>query len=947
MNTIGSIKFDFRMQNESFARNFYTRWDSFFEQNVERVANEVLEKLRIKNYELRIEKLELDLGSILEDDLDKHFPLRFREKLEEALIRCIHNPETQQNIKRIPQKETTLQILCEFLLHGLLPWYAAKEYKNIHHLFLKVLQENTKEFKQFLQTYGHYTSLQQRLVYQLNDPELEKGVHLLESANATFICSYVQLLRAKYKTFEQPAIRKSDYRHTVWFVVYAYLLNNRSSFFDKKTFVAQTLVRLAAKYNLDYSELLELVTRELQVFSNKLSMPPELFTILLQLQKEFDEKQIKSTYSDAARFYKAVHTLMKKDMSASTLPENSREALIDMLSRVDSCRLFLQQMKEPEILRLLPVVAPVESAIVIETAKALDKQKEQGVLQGKAGGEFRLLKWQIIFPVLFENKGTGFNRKYFAHGVLRNIAAHYNIEVSLLLDYFLDDKQTKPWLDKELLQIFLSIQQSLIVQTRRAPHVETARTPSLASLQWNISDLSKTASRHQLITQFSEEEKYHFIKQVFPDEQENIIVYVQSLDRLNETTQHLQGKAGSGFHEVKWQFVFMVLGESEKNIFNYRHFVGKILTGIAAHYNLTYFDLLQYFRQEELVRQLPSRLQVILRELYETERERQTNIALKYGNETDRMKLTAALLPEGKTFVKTHIQTLNAYQVKGVLQGKVAGDFRQIKWKFIFEVLLEMRQMAFNKKQFIARTLQQMAAHYNLSFGELLSYFAAMPDIFTGSEYAEVGKIIRELWTENHEILREPAKNDHALSRDEIVPPDNSQLSTLHFQFLDNAGVVLLSPYLPRLFSMLELTEQVKFKDRDAQIRAIFLLQYVVFGAPDSGYPEYAMTLNKLLTDFQTGRPIPRNLELTEQETGTVDSMLQGVLENWAKLKNTSLAGLREGFLQRNGKLEERDDMFLLTVEEKAYDMLLDSCPWSFKTIKFPWMKKGIEVKWR
>jgi hypothetical protein len=107
------------------------------------------------------------------------------------------------------------------------------------------------------------------------------------------------------------------------------------------------------------------------------------------------------------------------------------------------------------------------------------------------------------------------------------------------------------------------------------------------------------------------------------------------------------------------------------------------------------------------------------------------------------------------------------------------------------------------------------------------------------------------------------------------------------------------------------------------------------------------MTLNKLLTGFQTGNPIPRSLELTEQETGTVDSMLQGVLANWEKLKNTSLAGLREGFLQRNGKLEEREEMFHLTVEEKAYDMLLDSCPWSFKTIKYGWMKKGIEVKWR
>jgi hypothetical protein len=1005
------------MQNEMFARELYSRWDLFFTANVESIANEVFMQYDNPSETLQISRLDLDLGVFAENGFDEQFAIRFRQQLEDALLQCLHNPQPEQQAKITPETVFAFDMLKQFLLHGTLPWHVA-EYRDIRSLFLKVLKENSRQLKQFLQTYGHYTSLQERLVYQLEDPELEKGVYLLESANATFICSYIQLLRAKYKTFEQQAIRESDYRHTVWFVVYAYLLNNRSSFFNKKTFIAQTLVRLAAKYNLNYSELLELVTRELQAFSDKLSMSPELFIILLQLQKELSEKRIKSTYSNAAQFYKTVCALLEKDMRNSVLPENSRETLIDILSRVDSCRLFLHQMKEPEILHLVPLVAPTESKIVIETAKTLDKQKEQGALQGKAGSEFRLLKWQIIFPVLFEKRGTGFNRKYFVYSVLRKIAAHYNIEISLLLDYFLDNKQAKPWLDKELLQIFLSIQQTenpvsppqIVFPQIVFPQIETVDTGRAQYLQqWNISDLSKTKILHQLITQFSEEEKYRFIKQVVPDEQENIITYVQSLDRLNETTQHLQGKAGGEFHEVKWRFVFTVLSETEKDIFNYRHFVGSVLTGIAAHYNLTYFDLLQYFRQEELVRQLPSLLQMILRELYETERERQANIALKHGSETDRMKLTAALLPEGKTFVKTYIRALDAYQAKGVLQGKVSGDFRQIKWKFIFEILLEMRQTAFNKKQFVARTLRQMAAHYNLSFGELLSYFATTPAIFTGSEFAEVSRIVRELWIENHEILRglpawcrqyiekygknpnygkleeflrKLAKDNRSLSRDEIirriekilgqkeikdgkqeengnedkeknatsdgiVPPDNSQLSTLHLQFLNNSGLVLLSPYLPRLFSMLDLTEQGKFKDRDAQIRAIFLLQYAVFGASDSGYPEHAMALNKLLTGFQTGSPIPRNLELTQQETGAVDSMLQGALGNWEKLKNTSLAGLREGFLQRNGKLEEREDMFHLTVEEKPYDMLIDSCPWSFKTIKFSWMKKGIEVKWR
>ena len=75
--------------------------------------------------------------------------------------------------------------------------------------------------------------------------------------------------------------------------------------------------------------------------------------------------------------------------------------------------------------------------------------------------------------------------------------------------------------------------------------------------------------------------------------------------------------------------------------------------------------------------------------------------------------------------------------------------------------------------------------------------------------------------------------------------------------------------------------------------------------------------------------------------------MLEGVLQNWGRLTNTSIAGLQEGFLRREGRLEELEDTYLLTVETKAFDMLLDQVPWNFRTIKYSWMEKAIQVKWR
>lgn len=246
MFTITSIQLLFQMQNKDFARNLYGQWDSFFANNVERILNG---KLEMRNEELlEIEKLELDLGSMSEKEFDEQFSIRFREKLEEALIQWkVENGEwkmkenslSTSNFQFSTESKLSivnyqLSILRHFLLHGTLPWSATDKQKDINRLFLNILHKSPEKFKQFLFTYGHYTSLQERLVYQLKDPQLEKGVYLLEPGSGGFIISYVKFLQVKHKETEQSGITQSDYRNTVWFVVYSYLLTNRSSYFDKK-----------------------------------------------------------------------------------------------------------------------------------------------------------------------------------------------------------------------------------------------------------------------------------------------------------------------------------------------------------------------------------------------------------------------------------------------------------------------------------------------------------------------------------------------------------------------------------------------------------------------------------------------------------------------------------------------------------------------------------------
>lgn len=166
-----------------------------------------------------------------------------------------------------------------------------------------------------------------------------------------------------------------------------------------------------------------------------------------------------------------------------------------------------------------------------------------------------------------------------------------------------------------------------------------------------------------------------------------------------------------------------------------------------------------------------------------------------------------------------------------------------------------------------------------------------------------------------------------------------------------NAGLCLLALWLPRLFDMLGLLEtgadgKKDFKDTDARIRAIFVLQRLVTDEKRE-YKEQELAFNRILAACPFSVPLPKTLELTDTEIQTVESMLAGVKSNWDKLKGTSVKGFQRSFIERPGKLEQREDKWVLYVEERSYDILLDSLPWSYRRIRLPWLKKKINVIWR
>lgn len=162
--------------------------------------------------------------------------------------------------------------------------------------------------------------------------------------------------------------------------------------------------------------------------------------------------------------------------------------------------------------------------------------------------------------------------------------------------------------------------------------------------------------------------------------------------------------------------------------------------------------------------------------------------------------------------------------------------------------------------------------------------------------------------------------------------------------FLVNAGIVILHPFLKDYFETLELIKEKIFVSVDAQHRAVLLLHYLA--TSETEVSEFNLILPKLLCGVNFGEPIENFIELTDKEKEESSDLLKSVTQHWKPLNRTSIEGLQNSFFRRGGKLQQPENDWILRIEQKTIDILLDKLPWTISFIKLPWMKKILYIEW-
>lgn len=164
--------------------------------------------------------------------------------------------------------------------------------------------------------------------------------------------------------------------------------------------------------------------------------------------------------------------------------------------------------------------------------------------------------------------------------------------------------------------------------------------------------------------------------------------------------------------------------------------------------------------------------------------------------------------------------------------------------------------------------------------------------------------------------------------------------------YIENSGLVLLGGFLEFFFENLGYFEEKQFRDEESQVRAVYLLQFLVSGELE-GQAEEEMPLNKILCGYPLTEALPKlSTPLTKREIEEGENLLKAVVGYWKALGSISIEDLRRAFLIREGKLTENGGAWKLKVDRQTLDVMLESIPWTIGMIEHPWMESSIEVDW-
>ena len=791
-------------------------------------------------------------------------------------------------------------------------------------------------FLETLRRLGQHQEIRRNISKTFKDPMLMEIVERLEPGNSRFIFDSIksitsdQMIRSDADVKRVGIVQEQNIhisKETIWEFTFAYLLVERGSRFNKRSYLSSVIKQLSARENISARAMYENIINSFLIHKKPSASYQNFIDLLKEIGSDFhyEIREVNSNFQDNAQ--KAIN------LEAKNYTDKNLAA--DLPSQDDKS------------------VSPA-------TKKSTDKDNEQ----------MGLIRAYMLYEKLCEE---------LSNAEARGVAASYHI-IRLFHELF----ESYPWklhrFNHELntgrwsLVHFIPKLPSSLQRKLLLSYFESFKSNFDFEIDLFVEKISKyekgmsnNAINYLVIFHRILNDKIFSIDAIFAEdarlseklEEDISIIERSTILQKNQDDSFDSNKANEGritndslpLNQRTYDLVRAYLyGNLELDSRNSRLLANVLERILSAHPETLRALLGETIFDKECARRLVSLLpESLLAKVLLLMRAKEHVKAMIY---TDLMVVAYI---EGRRKIGINISAIHS-----------------LKWEFIFNYLIvegrSFNEVSFTKLfvDFLVKKMKRKDQAYFLH--ELVEGITATKISSTHVASARVAMILSNSISRNLDSSKLESRKEVYNNLSISVTSKNQTESEKGAEFnvaalgsphnlfdeeediqediyVENAGLVLLAPYLPRYFETLGLLENHKFKDKDAAERGAHLLQYMVNGNTNSA--EYLLVLNKVLCGIKTGLPIISGIEVSQEEEELSESLLRGIIVNWPALKNTSIDGLKESFLQRQAHFQLKENAWHLLVESKGFDMLLDGIPWNYKTVKHPWMDSLINVDWR
>jgi hypothetical protein len=925
-HTIGTYRLAIEVGSERVARALLPRVETLNAQRIVPLLERILEDVSLEGFHVRLDKLAIDLGTLPLEGLEEAVLERLEPALRNALRAAVEQaraaPSSDASMERIDA--SWLRLLEFYLLNGALPFAAGPSPSfAIEATLLALLDRDPDEVRALLYRHRHRPDVLARVVAQLGDAVFARLLGALDPVNATLLLAYLLDLTTLHRAVRLVDLTEDAYRRALWFLVLVYVVADPGSQFNRKSLVFALLDGLAESEGVPLEDLLDALRVGLEATSLHRSLRSSLPAVLdeifadLARQAHHAEANVDARYTAHARAWDAVEHWLALGRMPPWMKESdavSLEALFLTLIDDDPARVdrlvrrharsrptlerLVHALRESSLAQLVRALEPENAErIVAYVARVRDVHRREQL--ARLGDDaFGRLTWMLSLSYVVVERGSEFNRRSFVRSLLGAIATSEGVELSALL---------------------ATLEQGLAVYEGFGP-ID-------GSLPAIVRDLLRDLER-------------------------------DDATRSSEWAYEQGATSGRPNDPVRDAVLALLLGDSNATAI----FPEDVLVAALAA------ALLDPSKEPELCAFLARHAGDAL-------------VRARWSRLPPPILVALVAATGFAVAPRNHALLLETSNLVVAAWARVgAPGLREVD---LFDLLLEVFARHPNETLSIERlVLELFRGLAEASRGQagrpphagqaVLDELVRLADNAGNRSLVEaLGRSRAELLTATLPDAAARAGRGARSDRSAVATPQPSSKSTRRpvrgrtafgaasassaealpdgAIYVESAGLVLAAPFLLHLFRSLDVLTSdergaPRLRDLEAASRAVHALQFLVDGRTDA--PEPSLVLPKVLAGVPIAAPIARAVDLSASDRDQCERLLRSMIAHWKIISNTSIAGLRETFLCREGKLTRGDDRYVLRVQRKTVDVLVDQIPWSISVIMAPWMPLPMHVTW-